>query len=73
MYFSLNGWSKASQFRRRDRDRASFSFLEEKSRKNAELSNSIKSRDKTPERALKKVGRNDPSDVVSEGPTKKKV
>ena len=73
MYFPLNGWSKASQFRRRDRDRASFSFLEEKSRKNAELSNSIESRDKTSERALEKVGRNDPSDVVSEGPTKKKV
>ena len=39
---------------------------------NAELSNSIESRDETPERGLEQVGRNDPSDVVSEGPTKKK-
>ena len=39
---------------------------------NAELSNSIESRDETPERGLRQVGRNDPSDVVSEEPTKKK-
>ena len=38
----------------------------------AELSNSIESRDKTQERWLEQVGRNDPSDVVSERPTKKK-
>ena len=40
--------------------------------KNTEISNSIESRDETPERELEQVGRNDPSDVVSEGPTKKK-
>ena len=40
--------------------------------KNTQLSNSIESRDETPERGLEQVGRNDPSDVVSEGPTKKK-
>ena len=39
---------------------------------NAELSNSIESRDETPERGLEQVGRNDPSDIVSEGPTKRK-
>ena len=39
---------------------------------NAELSNSIESRDETPERGLRQVVRNDPSDVVSEEPTKKK-
>ena len=39
---------------------------------NAELSNSIESRDETPERGLEQVGRNDPSDLVSEGSTKKK-
>ena len=39
---------------------------------NAELSNSIESRDETPERRLEQVGRNDLSDIVSEGPTKKK-
>ena len=39
---------------------------------NAELSNSIESRDETPERGLEQVGRNDPSNIVSEGPTKKK-
>ena len=38
---------------------------------NAELSSSIESRDKIPER-LEQVGINDPSDEVSEGPTKKK-
>ena len=39
---------------------------------NAELSNSIESRNETPERGLEQVGRNDPPDVVSKGPTKKK-
>ena len=39
---------------------------------NAEWSNSIENRDETPERGLEQVGRNDPSDAVSEGPTKKK-
>ena len=39
---------------------------------NAELSNSIESRDETPGRGLGQVGRNNPSDVVSERPTKKK-
>ena len=39
---------------------------------NAELSNSIKSKGKTPERGLEQVDRNDPSDIVSEEPTKKK-
>ena len=39
---------------------------------NAELPNSIESKYKTPERGLEQVGRNDPSDVVSEGPTKQK-
>ena len=39
---------------------------------NAELSNSIGSRDETPERGLEQVSRNDLSDVVSERPTKKK-
>ena len=37
---------------------------------NAGLSNSMESRDETPERGLEQVGRNDPSDVVSEGSTK---
>ena len=46
-------------------------FLKRKA-ENSELSNSIESRDETPERGLEQVGRNDPSDVVSEGPTKKK-
>ena len=40
--------------------------------KNTELSNSIESRDETPERGLEQVGRNDPSDIVSEGHIKKK-
>ena len=40
--------------------------------KNAGLSNSIKSRDETPERELEQVDRNGPSDVVSEGPTKER-
>ena len=39
---------------------------------NTELSNSIDSRDEIPERGLQQVGRNDPSGVVGEGPTKKK-
>ena len=39
---------------------------------NAELSNSTESRYEPPERGLEQVGRNDPSDVVSEGPTKQK-
>ena len=39
---------------------------------NAQLSNSIESRDETPERGLEQVTRNDPSDLVSEGPTKNK-
>ena len=39
---------------------------------NAELSNSIENRNETPERGLEQVRRNDPSDVVSEGHTKKK-
>ena len=39
---------------------------------NPELSNSIKIRDETPERGLEQVGRNDSSDVVSWGTTKKK-
>ena len=39
---------------------------------NPELSNSIKIRDETTERGLEQVGRNDSSDVVSGGPTKKK-
>ena len=39
---------------------------------NAELSNSIESRYEPPERGLEQVGRNDPTDVVSEGPTKQK-
>ena len=38
---------------------------------NAELSNSNESRNKTLESGLEQVGRNDPPDVVSEGPTKK--
>ena len=38
----------------------------------AELSNSIESRDEIPERGLEQVGRNDPSDIVSEEPTKAK-
>ena len=38
----------------------------------AELSNSIESRDEIPERGLEQVGRNDPSDIVREGPTKAK-
>ena len=36
-----------------------------KKAENAELTNSIESRTKNPERELEKVGRNDPSDVVS--------
>ena len=36
-----------------------------KKAENAELTNSIESRAKNPERELEKVGRNDPSDVVS--------
>ena len=43
-----------------------------KKAESAELTNYIEGRDKTPERGLEKVGRNDPSDVVSEEPTKKK-
>ena len=39
---------------------------------NSELSNSIESREETPERGLEQVGRNDPCEIVSEGPTKKK-
>ena len=39
---------------------------------NAELSNSIESRYEPPERGLEQVGRNEPSHVVSEGPTKQK-
>ena len=39
---------------------------------NAELSNSTESRDEIPERGLEQVGRNDPSDIISEGPTKNK-
>ena len=39
---------------------------------NTELSNSIESRDETSDRGLEQVGRNDPSDIVSKGPTKKK-
>ena len=39
---------------------------------NAELSNTIESKDETPERGLEQVGRNDPSGIVNEGPTKKK-
>ena len=39
---------------------------------NPELSNSIKIRDETPERGLEQVARNDSSDVVSWGTTKKK-
>ena len=39
---------------------------------NAELSNSIESRDKTPEWGFEQLGRNDPSDIVRDGPTKKK-
>ena len=38
---------------------------------NAELSNSNESRDETLERGLEQVDRNDPSDVVSEGPKRK--
>ena len=38
---------------------------------NAESSNSIENRDETPERRLEQEDRNDPSDIVSEGPTKK--
>ena len=38
---------------------------------NAELSNSIESWDKIPERGLEQMGRNDPSDIVIEGPIKK--
>ena len=37
-----------------------------------ESRDSIESRGKTPERGLEQVGRNDPSDIVSEGRTKKK-
>ena len=36
-----------------------------KKAENAELTNSIESRTKNPERELEKVGRNGPSDVVS--------
>ena len=39
---------------------------------NAELSNSIESRDETPERGLDQVGRNDLFDKVSKEPNKKK-
>ena len=39
---------------------------------NAELSKSIESTDKTPDRWLAQVGRNEPYDIVSEGSTKKK-
>ena len=46
-------------------------FLKRKA-ENAELSNSIESRDETPERGVGQVGRNDPPDVVNERPTKKK-
>ena len=45
-------------------------FLKRKA-ENFELSNFIESRDKTPKRGLEPVGRNDPSDIVSEGPTKR--
>ena len=38
---------------------------------NAELSNSNESRDETLERGLEQVDRNEPSDVVSEGPKRK--
>ena len=38
---------------------------------NAELSNSIESKNETPEKGLEQVGRNDPSDLVSEETTKK--
>ena len=63
--------SKASQFRRRGSDRLASVSLKGKA-ENDELSNSLESRDETPERALEQVTRNDPYDVVSEGPTKKK-
>ena len=39
---------------------------------NAKLPNSFESRVKTPERGLEQVGRNDPSNVVREGPLKNK-
>ena len=39
---------------------------------NVQLSNSIESMNETPEQGLEQVGRNDPSDEISEGPTKKK-
>ena len=38
---------------------------------NAELSNSIESKNETPEKGLEQVGGNGPSDLVGEGPTKK--
>ena len=39
---------------------------------NAELPNLVERRDKNLERGSEEVGRNDPSDIASEGPTKKK-
>ena len=39
---------------------------------NAVLSNYIESRNEIPERGLEQVGRNDPYDIVSGEPTKKK-
>ena len=41
-------------------------------KRKAELSKSIESTDKTPDRWLAQVGGNEPSDIVSEGSTKKK-
>ena len=46
-------------------------FLKRKA-ENSELSNSIESRNKTRKRVVKQVSGNDPSDVASEGPLKKK-
>ena len=39
---------------------------------NPELSNSIESRDETPERGLEQMGRNDPSDIVVRDPPKRR-
>ena len=66
-YFPSNGYSKITHLRRRDSNRAS--FFEEESR-NSELTNSIEGKDITPEGGLEQVGRNDPSDIVSEEPPK---
>ena len=49
------------------------SFSSKRKEENAELSNSIETRKETVERGLDQLGRNDPSDIVSEGSTKKRA